>query len=346
MEFALKKDENRIKISIVVPVYNVEKYLRQCLDSLVNQTLKDIEIICINDASPDNSLEILQEYAQKDDRIIIINLKENRKQGGARNAGIRIARGEYIALVDSDDWCALGFCEKLWDASENGTVDLVSSDFYIYEQGKTTYAERFPTYVLELTKTERDKYFILYGWFGWPSMLKRKLFFDYQLFYPENRFGEDVAISPQPFCIANRIVKVNISLYYYRIRESSTTNTTNYFPVIDYMYGTFFFFEDMKRLGFYDKYKTEVEARFYRYVYRSPLLRSIFQFSKPQKYYINQIKQRFLKDYRLTKKSYYKHRLQGRQEILRDILLQIIEWNTSIGIFLIRLLWLCKGKIK
>jgi glycosyltransferase involved in cell wall biosynthesis len=324
----------------------VEKYLRQCLDSLVNQTLKDIEIICINDASPDNTLDILNEYAKRDNRIIVINLKENRKLGGARNAGIQIARGEYIAFVDSDDWCALDFCEHLWNASEDGSVDLVSCDFYIYENGKTRVAERFPSRVLNLTKDERDKYFILNVWFGWSSMLKRNLFFDYQLFYPENRFGEDTAIPMQPFCIANKITKVDKFLYYYRIREGSIIHTTNHFPAIDYMLGSIYFLEDMRRLGFYDKYKTEVEARFYIFFYRLPLLRCIFQFSEPQIDYINQIKTRFFKDYRFTKRSYYKHRLPGMRERLRDILLQIVQWNTSLGIFSIYLLRLCKGKIK
>ncbi len=90
------------KVSIIVPVYNVEKYLSTCLDSLINQTLKDIEIICINDGSTDNSLNILNEYAQKDTRIIVIN-KENSGPGSCRNLGIEKATGEYIQFVDSDD---------------------------------------------------------------------------------------------------------------------------------------------------------------------------------------------------------------------------------------------------
>ena len=91
------------KISVIVPVYNVEKYLPECLDSIINQTLKEIEIICINDGSPDNSLEILKRYAEKDSRIKIID-KENEGVGKARNDGIRAATGEFIAFMDSDDY--------------------------------------------------------------------------------------------------------------------------------------------------------------------------------------------------------------------------------------------------
>lgn len=98
--------KNQPKVSIIVPVYNVEKYLAKCLDSLVNQTLKDIEIICINDGSTDNSLEILNTYAQKDSRITIID-KKNEGVSAARNTGLNISKGEYIMFVDSDDYLEL-----------------------------------------------------------------------------------------------------------------------------------------------------------------------------------------------------------------------------------------------
>ena len=89
------------KISIIIPIYNVEKYLRECLDSIVNQTLGDVEILCVNDGSPDNSLKILEEYAEKDKRIKIIN-KENGGYASAINAGLEVAEGEFIQIVESD----------------------------------------------------------------------------------------------------------------------------------------------------------------------------------------------------------------------------------------------------
>lgn len=98
--------KNQPKVSIIVPVYNVEEYLVKCLDSLVNQTLKEIEIICINDGSTDNSLEILNTYAQKDSRITIID-KKNEGVSAARNTGLNISKGEYIMFVDSDDYLEL-----------------------------------------------------------------------------------------------------------------------------------------------------------------------------------------------------------------------------------------------
>ena len=92
------------KISILVAVYNAEKYLSQCLSSLLSQTLQDIEIICVDDASTDSSLNILNAYAKKDERIKVVHLPQNAGIAKARNAGLRISTGEYIAFVDSDDW--------------------------------------------------------------------------------------------------------------------------------------------------------------------------------------------------------------------------------------------------
>ncbi|MDD4689392.1 MAG: glycosyltransferase [Eubacteriales bacterium] len=123
------------KISIIVPVYNVELYLRQCLDTLVTQTLKDIEIICVNDGSRDRSSEILKEYAnQKDSRVKVIN-QENTGVSGARNKGLKVATGEYIMFVDSDDWVDVEICEELYNAALTENADCVMCS-YTKEFGK------------------------------------------------------------------------------------------------------------------------------------------------------------------------------------------------------------------
>lgn len=114
------------KVSIIVPVYNVEKYLRKCIDSLVNQTLNDIEIICINDGSTDKSLKILKEYKNKDSRIILLN-QENSGQSVARNRGIEIAKGEYLGFVDPDDWIDLDYYEKLYNAAIGTNADIATA---------------------------------------------------------------------------------------------------------------------------------------------------------------------------------------------------------------------------
>lgn len=112
------------KISVIIPVYNVSDYLSKCLDSILNQSLKDIEIICVNDGSSDNSLEILKDYEKKDKRIIVID-KENEGSGVARNAGLAIAKGEYVYFVDGDDWIEENALEKMLKKAEDLNTDML-----------------------------------------------------------------------------------------------------------------------------------------------------------------------------------------------------------------------------
>ncbi|MDD3252706.1 MAG: glycosyltransferase [Lachnospiraceae bacterium] len=120
-----------VKVSIVIPIYNVEKYLRQCLDSVVNQTLKDIEIICVNDGSTDSSPLIIDEYVKKDSRVKVIH-KENSGYGASMNRGFDLAQGEYIGIVESDDYADANMFEKLYQTAKNQSLDVVKSGYYLY----------------------------------------------------------------------------------------------------------------------------------------------------------------------------------------------------------------------
>ena len=117
------------KVSIVIPTYNVEDYLRECMDSVTRQTLKDIEIICINDGSTDGSLQILKEYAEKDSRIILVD-KKNEGYGVGMNIGLDKATGEYIGIVEPDDFVPLSMYEDLYNIAKKNDLDFVKADFY------------------------------------------------------------------------------------------------------------------------------------------------------------------------------------------------------------------------
>ena len=147
-------------VSVLVPCYNVEKYLRQCLDSVVNQTLTDMEIICINDGSTDSTPDILREYAARDSRIRIID-KPNSGYGDSMNKALDAATGEYIGIVESDDWAAPDMFETLYDAAKKYDVDMVKSNFYDYRGGKSTLNEIIPEKDAEvvLHPTERNAVF-------------------------------------------------------------------------------------------------------------------------------------------------------------------------------------------
>jgi glycosyltransferase involved in cell wall biosynthesis len=125
-----------IKVSIIVPVYNVEQYLEQCLESLVNQTLKDIEIIVVNDGSPDNSQVIIDKYCKKHPKLIKSITKENGGLGSARNRGLEVAEGRYIAFVDSDDWVDLDYYEKMYNLAEKEKSDIVFCNMIDHESEK------------------------------------------------------------------------------------------------------------------------------------------------------------------------------------------------------------------
>lgn len=119
------------KVSVIMPVYNTEKYLHQCLDSVINQTLKDIEIICVDDGSTDNSLIILQEYAKKDNRIKILT-QQNEYAGVARNNGLKIATGEYLSFLDSDDFFELDMLESMYNKAKKDNSDIVICSWKSY----------------------------------------------------------------------------------------------------------------------------------------------------------------------------------------------------------------------
>ena len=119
------------KVSIVVPIYNVEKYLRQCLDSIIHQTLKDIEIICVDDGSTDSSPEIIREYMAKDPRVKVIT-KPNSGYGNSMNRGFDMAEGEYIGIVESDDYADPEMFETLYRIAKENKLDVVKSGFYYY----------------------------------------------------------------------------------------------------------------------------------------------------------------------------------------------------------------------
>lgn len=205
------------KVSLIVPVYNSEKYLRKCLDSLVNQTLKDIEIILINDGSKDTSEEIIKEFNDK--RIKYIS-RENKGVGKSRNEGIELATGEYIAFVDSDDYLDIHFCEKMYDKAIKDKCDLVICDFYrdCGNLFRTSFGD------FDCTNLKDAPYLINTINLGPCNKLYKRTLFD----DVNNRFEEKLKYEDAPFVVkmlisANKIGKVNECLTYYVIHDNSET---------------------------------------------------------------------------------------------------------------------------
>lgn len=207
------------KISIIVPVYNVEEYLPDCLDSLINQTFKDIEIICVNDGSPDDSIKILEKYQNKDSRIKIIS-QENRGLSGARNSGLKIASGEYISFVDSDDWLDLNFFEELYKACTEEDASIAVA--CMIRKRKLTQKYRF-FYKKRITATtlqdKLDLCSIPKCCYVCGKLFKRELIEKHT--FEENRYFEDILWIPEIIKKANKITGVPNTNYFYRVNGNS-----------------------------------------------------------------------------------------------------------------------------
>ncbi len=204
------------KVSVIIPVYNVEDYLEKCLDSVVNQTLKDIEIIVVNDGSPDNSQKIIDEYKKKDKRIISI-MKENGGQASARNLGIKKARGEFLCFVDSDDWIELDMLEVLYNNAKENHSDIVTCDYFrVMDNVYTKMA------FIQRNGNDPIKNYILNSSGPCWRIVKRDIIVDNNLYFPEGIIYEDYAVVPLYALFCHKITHVDKPLYYYLIRENST----------------------------------------------------------------------------------------------------------------------------
>ncbi|GHV21412.1 hypothetical protein AGMMS49959_10480 [Planctomycetales bacterium] len=204
------------QISVIIPVYNTEKYLRRCLDSVLKQTLREIEIIGVNDCSPDNSLAILREYAARDARIKIIDFPENKGVSVARNAGIDAALGEYLGFVDSDDTLDLNFYEKLYAAAQTSGAEIVKGNAREVDAQGRIILNR----INELIKTH--KMFFVGCW--WSAIYKTSFIKNKQITFPPGfTAGQDACFLIQAVSQANRVATGDDVYYNYMRQENSTT---------------------------------------------------------------------------------------------------------------------------
>ncbi|MDR1383304.1 MAG: glycosyltransferase [Planctomycetaceae bacterium] len=208
-----------INISIIIPVYNVELYLRECLESVVNQTMREIQIICVNDGSTDNSPVILEEYAKKDNRIEIIHQK-NQGPGAARNTGMLSVRGKYTYFLDADDWVDTALCEKTYQkALQTGTEILF---FFLQRIDPRKGTPPFTKISQNDKITPNERMEILD--FGFPviKLYSTQFLKQHAFLFTENLYFEDVLFHWQTTILANKVVIFPETLYNYRVRLGST----------------------------------------------------------------------------------------------------------------------------
>ena len=220
--------EEKIKVSIIVPVYKVEKYLNRSMDSLVNQTLDGVEIICINDGSPDNCLNILKEYKEKypNKNIVIID-KQNEGVWKGRFDGIAIAKGEYIGFTDSDDYISTDYAEKLYNAAKESDADISVCGFdrvdvdtgHVYSTEMTQFAGK----VIDMKKNPED--ILSINTALWNKLYKAEVLKNMHNLPNPPRIFDDMMFLLMAYLNTNKISFIGDSLYYYMVRSDSIMAT-------------------------------------------------------------------------------------------------------------------------
>lgn len=243
-------------VSIIVPIYKVEPYLRRCLDSIVNQTYTNLEIILVDDGSPDGCPAICDEYAAKDNRIVVIH-KENGGLSDARNAGLDICKGEYVYFVDSDDWIENNAIETLCNILVTHNAEIVIGNYIttnetgaFSSQEQTTHIDEFSLYALLKCHQPGHPLFTQVV-AAWNKLIKRDI--AQKWYFPKGAICEDHYTTYKYFFSASKIVLTNSHTYYYRTREGSIVSNLAKNPIIDnyiqhdYLYQRISFFLKQSR---------------------------------------------------------------------------------------------------
>ena len=269
------------KVSVIVPIYNVEKYIKKCLNSLVNQTLQEIQIILVNDGSKDKSGEIAKEYAQTYKNKILYLEKENGGLSDARNYGIPYAEGEYIAFIDSDAYIDENAYEEMYDKAKKENSDYVECDF-IWEYPNKNKIDRYKEY------TDLKEMFKNVRVVAWNKLIKKEIILKNNLYFPKGLRYEDVEFTYKLIPYLNKISYISKPFIHYVQRDNSIINNQNarnaeIFEVLDNVIKYY------REKNIYEDYKEEIEYTYARYV----LCRS---FTRMCKIRDKNVKKRLLKE--------------------------------------------------
>lgn len=255
------------KVSVIVPVYNVENYIEKCLNTLVNQTIQDIEIIIVNDGSTDNSKNVIEKFIKKYPEKIVYLEKENGGLSDARNYGLPYAKGEYIAFLDSDDYVEFDMYERMYEVAKKENSDMVECDF-IWEYPNKQKQDIGKIYNGKHEMLEKVRVV------AWNKLIKRQILNDTQILFPKGYRYEDVEFTYKLIPYLNKVSFLKKPCIHYVQRENSISNSQNertreIFNVLDNVINFY------KEKNFYDEYKEELEYVYTRYLLCSSLLRMV-----------------------------------------------------------------------
>jgi len=255
-----------IKVSIVVPVYNTEKYLDKCLHSLVNQTLDLVEIIIVNDGSTDKSQMIIDEYLKKYPDRVKIFIKNNGGLSDARNFGIERASGEYIGFVDSDDYVNTNMFKNLYEAAISKNADIVECDYksFYYKKDEIVFFEpdcKTNKKYQDIIINESKSIIVDISDMAWNKIYRKNLFIDYTIRFPKGLWHEDYATIPILISKAKKYALIDYVGYYYLQRENSITHSVST-KSLDVISGFNYTINEMKRLESYNIFEEELYEKY------------------------------------------------------------------------------------
>ena len=288
------KSTNRIKISVIMPLHNVEFYVRQAIESVLRQTIKDLELICINDGSSDYSLAAAQEYAEKDERIKIISYDKSYGQAFVRNRGIDIAQGKYIGFVDGDDWIVENMFEKLYEEAEKNNTDVTCCASALYNEILETYdysnhyynlyfiPQSFDNRVFSHEETKK----LLIGKINialWNKLYRRDFLNENKIRFPEFFIYEDMPFFYDVWFKAKRISIIRDLGYFYRINRLGSTMSDIGDKILDRIPMVQLTYDKFKKLDYFDEIKLDliswiIDDLFHRFTLVEPRYRKEFFF--------------------------------------------------------------------
>lgn len=302
---------NKPKVSIVVPIYGVEKYLHQCVDSILAQTLKDIEIILVDDGSKDKCPEIVDEYAKKDPRVVAVH-QPNGGYGRAVNHGIELATGEYIGIIESDDWIEPTMYEKLYEKAVQTNADVTKASFYVYnsflpkEHQNKVWKSRHQD-LNEAPDTpftvEEWPHIIVFHASIWSSLYRADFVKQIPLIETRSASYQDFPFMIEVMCRAKRIAVVKEPLVHYRMEEGQNSSTIRRDERLMLMATQCI--EGKKILQKYGKYDTlKEEFYFHAFLANHAFYRTIYW--KHKRAYLTKLKELFKEvDLKTFKKKYF-----------------------------------------
>ncbi len=257
-----------MKLSIIVPVYNMtaDGKLNYCLDSLVNQTIDDYEIIAVDDCSTDDSLAVLKDYeARFPGKFYAIHSEVNKRQGGAKNIGLKLAKGEWIGFIDSDDWITPDMYERLIKRAEETGADMAGCDYSLVEKHSMEVGQIVHNNKVQqsgVLDREKRRSLILDGGSLVVKIFKRSMILEKDLWFPEHIFYEDNALGNSYLILANHFEYIQEPLYFYYQHDTSTVHTISPKRCEDRMEAGRLMLEEAKRHGYMEEFHPELEYSF------------------------------------------------------------------------------------